>query len=294
MMAVARRNILIFFRDRASVFFSMLSVLIIFLLYFLFLGNMMEGNMPQGAPGGGAFMASWIMGGTLAVATITTTMGATGQMVEDKAKKITRDLSASPLSRSALAGGYIISTIVIGLIMGLFTLVCAEIYIVLKGGALLTLLPMLKVLGILVLSVLAGSSMMFFVISFFKSLNAYSTASALIGTLIGFLTGVYMPVGILPEPVQWVVKLFPVSHAGLLFRSVLMEEPMQQSFATMPANPVYADGKAFDFAAFEKTLGLKFDYAGHVAPLWVSVAVLVATAALFFALSVHNVRRKAR
>ena len=45
-----KRNITIFFRDKASVFFSLLSVLIIIGLYVLFLGDLMEQSMPD-APG---------------------------------------------------------------------------------------------------------------------------------------------------------------------------------------------------------------------------------------------------
>jgi multidrug/hemolysin transport system permease protein len=39
MSAMVKRNLKIYFRDKASVFFSMLSVIIIFALYILFIGD---------------------------------------------------------------------------------------------------------------------------------------------------------------------------------------------------------------------------------------------------------------
>ena len=45
------------------------------------------------------------------------------------------------------------------------------------------------------------------------------------------MTGIYLPVGMLPAAMQTVVKLFPVSHAALLMRRVMMEAPMETVFA---------------------------------------------------------------
>lgn len=149
---VAKRNLRLYFRDRASVFFSLLSVLIIVGLYVLFLGDVIQGDM-KGVPGARYLMDSWIMAGLLGVASITTTMGAFGIMVEDKSKNIMKDFSASPIKRSALVGGYLTGTFLIGMIMSLVTFVFAEIYITAYGGELVSLQEFVKILGIMVLSV---------------------------------------------------------------------------------------------------------------------------------------------
>ena len=94
---------------------------------------------------------------------------------------------------------------------------------------------MIKVLGVLLISVMASSSMTFFLVSFFTNNNAFGTACTVIGTMIGFLTGVYLPIGTLPSAMQWVIKLFPVSHSAALLRQVFLEAPIQQSFPGAPA-----------------------------------------------------------
>ena len=282
MIAFAVRNLRIFFRDRAAVFFSLLAVFIIIGLYALFLSDVWTAEL-EGFTGVRYMMDSWIMAGLLAVTSVTTTMGAFGVMVEDRSKKIYKDFSVTPVRRGSLAGGYVISAVTIGIIMSVITLILAELYIVSGGGELLDAGAMLKTLGMIVFSTIANTSMVLLIVTFFKSANAYATACTVIGTLIGFLTGIYMPVGNLPEGVQWVVKCFPPSHSALLFRRIMMEAPVSQSFSGAPAE--VTDG-------FMHQMGVVFDFGGTDASPWVSVAVLAVSAAVFYALSVYVMSRK--
>ena len=282
MIAFAVRNLRIFFRDRAAVFFSLLAVFIIIGLYALFLSDVWTAEL-EGFTGVRYMMDSWIMAGLLAVTSVTTTMGAFGVMVEDRSKKIYKDFSVTPVRRGSLAGGYVISAVTIGIIMSVITLILAELYIVSGGGELLDAGAMLKTLGMIVFSTIANTSMVLLIVSFFKSANAYATACTVIGTLIGFLTGIYMPVVNLPEGVQWVVKCFPPSHSALLFRRIMMEAPVSQSFSGAPEE--VTDG-------FMHQMGVVFDFGGTDASPWVSVAVLAVSAAVFYALSVYVMSRK--
>lgn len=282
MIGFAKRNLLIFFRDKAAVFFSLLAVFIIIGLYALFLGDVWVSGF-EGMSGVRYLMDSWIMAGLLAVTSVTTTMGAFGIMVDDKTKKIIKDISSSPLKRGKIAGGYILSSYLIGCIMSFITLALAEIYVVANGGELLEPAALAKVAGLILLSTLSSTSLMLFMVSFFKSSNAFGTASTVLGTVIGFLTGIYLPIGQLPEAVQWVVKLFPVSHSAALFRQVMMADPLSVTFAGAPDAAV---------EGFKVMTGVVYQIGDkEVSPL-ASVAVLIATAAVFYGLSVLSLSRK--
>ena len=276
------RNLKVFFKDKAAVFFSLLAVFIIIGLYALFLGDVWTSNF-EGTPGIRFLMDSWIVAGLLSVTSVTTTMGAYGILVEDKTKKKDKDFIASPVKNSSLVGGYIFGAIIIGLVMCLVTLLLAEIYIVANGGAWMSVPVLIKTLGLIVLSTVVNSSIVVFVVSFFKSANAFATASTIIGTLIGFITGIYLPIGTLPDAVQWVVKCFPVSHSAVLFRQVLMETPMATSFAGAPDQMV---------TEFRQLMGVEFEYSGTVASPLASAVILLVTAAIFYGLSVLNLSRK--
>ena len=72
------RNLKLFFRDRASVFFSLLSVIIIIGLYALFLGNIqvqeLEDRVGRDVPGAAWLVNTWILAGILAVSTVTVSL----------------------------------------------------------------------------------------------------------------------------------------------------------------------------------------------------------------------------
>lgn len=278
---IARRNLKLYFRDKSSVFFSLLAVFIIIGLYVLFLGNMLTSNMEWMGDHARFVMDSWIMAGLLAVTSLTTTMGAYGIMIEDKTKKVFKDFTASPVKRSSLVGGYILSSFIIGVIMSVITFVLAEVYIVAYGGELMSLSGMLRVFGCILLSVLSSSAMVFFLVSFFKSANAFTTASTVIGTLIGFLTGIYIPIGSLPASVQTAIRIFPVSHAGALMRQIMMEAPLKAA--------------ALDSAAeegFRLAMGVNYKFGDTILSSAAGIVILLATAAVFYALAILNVSRK--
>ena len=80
--------------------------------------------------------------------------------------------------------------------MCLFTFVAAEVFLFATGEALLPFNKMLEVAGVIILlAVLASASMVLLLVSFFKTSNAFAAASTVIGTLLGFLAGIYIPIG---------------------------------------------------------------------------------------------------
>ncbi|MCE5189859.1 MAG: ABC transporter permease [Eubacteriales bacterium] len=282
MINFTKRNLLVFFKDKASVFFSLLSVFIIIGMYALFLGDVWTSGMAD-IPGARFLMDSWIVAGLVAVTSVTTTMGAFGTMVEDQSKKIIKDIRSSPLPRVSIAGGYILSAFIIGSIMCVVALVLCEVYILAGGGTLLGGMQLLKVFGLILLSTFSNTALVLFFVSFFRSNNAFSIASTIIGTIIGFMMGIYIPIGQLPDGVQWVIKLFPPSHSALLLRQVIMEDAIKASFANAPAGMM---------ENFSSMLGVSFKIGDTVVTPIMSIALLVGSGILFLALAILNLSRK--
>ena len=284
MRSLMERNLKVYFRDKASVFFSLMAVLIIFILYLLFLGDVWMADMPD-IDGVKAMMDNWIMAGLLAVTSMTTVMGAFGTMVDDRQHKIIKDFNASPIGRSKLVAGYELASFLIGSVMSLLMLVLSQVYIVARGGALLGPLPALEAVGLILLSALCNTALISFIVSFIKSQNAFGTASSILGTLVGFLTGIYLPIGMLPDGVQTVIKVFPLSHAALLLRRVMMDAPMQQVFAGAPE--VFSTG-------FEEQMGITFQFGSQTLPAYASLLILIGATALFYGLATLRFSKKSR
>lgn len=282
MKIMVKRNLKIYFQDKAAVFFSMLSVIIIFALYIFFIGDSISSGL-KFLPHPNRLMRAWMLAGMLASASITTSLGAYGVMISDRENKTIKDFYSSPVSRRQIAGGYIITGFIISIIMSIFTLIFGEIYMGMIGGAVLDMDILLKLFGVIVLSAFASSAIASFIISFLKTNSAYSAASMIVGTLIGFLVGAYIPIGNLPENVQWLVKYFPCAHSAVLYRQLLMESSIKENFANQPT-AVLKETK--------EILGVVFVYNGHTASAWMSVVVLLITGVVFYLLAVLVLIRK--
>lgn len=282
MKIMVKRNLKIYFQDKAAVFFSMLSVIIIFALYIFFIGDSISSGL-KFLPHPNRLMRAWMLAGMLASASITTSLGAYGVMISDRENKTIKDFYSSPVSRRQIAGGYIITGFIISIIMSIFTLIFGEIYMGMIGGAVLDMDILLKLFGVIVLSAFASSAIASFIISFLKTNSAYSAASMIVGTLIGFLIGAYIPIGNLPENVQWLVKYFPCAHSAVLYRQLLMKSSIKENFANQPT-AVLKETK--------EILGVVFVYNGHTASAWMSVVALLITGVVFYLLAVLVLIRK--
>lgn len=276
------RNLRIYFRDRGAVFFSLLAVFIILGLYLVFLGDVWTEGISE-VENAQQIMNSWIVAGLLAVTSVTTTLGAFSVMVDDRVKKISKDFYSAPISKRALAGGYVGSAFLVGVIMSLVTFVLGEVFIVVMGGSILPLMSIVKVFGLILLTTLTNTSMVFFMVTFIESVNAFANISIVLGTLIGFLTGMYLPIGQLPEGVQTVMKCFPVSYGAGLFRQIMLENELADAFAGAPEQ--YG-------IQFKEEMGVIFTFGEHTVSVCESLVILAFTIVVFFALSVVNLSRK--
>ena len=281
-----KRNVALFFRDRANVFFSLLGVLIILMLYVLFLGDLMEEGLRSGLGFDSDLirpaMASIILAGMVAVTSVTGCLGALETRVSDRGAA-GRDFLTSPISRGKLTRSYMLGTALVGSIMTLIALILSVVYIVAIGGDLPSMADAGRLIVTLLLSVFCANAMMFFATAFIKTPGAFSAMSAVTGALIGFIMGIYIPIGTLPEAVQWVIRLFPMSHAASMFRQILADGPLQSLFADAP--PEVLEG-------FREMYGVTLHYGDFVSGFWFSAAVLAGSTMVFYGLSVAVMRHQ--
>ena len=279
------RNIRLYLRDKAAVFFSFLSVIIILVLYILFLGEMQRSNLPAevlNLDGGDWLVSSWIMAGILTVSTVTVPLGAVGNLIDDRADGLLNDFYTSPIGRNTLALSYLISAWVIGFVMVMFNLVIGQIYVLTQGGELLSLAGNLKLIGLVILLIMAFSSFFFYLSLYIRTRNAYGTLATLVGTFIGFLGGIYIPIGVLGKNVQNVMNSLPTAHAVTLVRKVYMQGAVDKLFTGAPAS-VY-DGYA-KFNGLEVYIG-----SYHFTDLQM-VLSLVIFMVVFYVLSVLKLKK---
>lgn len=285
MSGLISRNLKIFFRDKGAVIFSLLGVLIVAGLNILFLGDAYTDSLAD-FEGAKNIVSSWVMAGLLAITSVTTTMGAFGTMVQDKERKIFKDFYCAPISRSSITLSYIISSAIVGLIMTGIVLIIAVVYLTANEAITLSATMFIKLIATGVLTALSNTAMVLFLVSLVNSSKANGALSGVISALIGFVTGIYLPIGNLPEGVQYVVKCFPTSHSAVLFRQILMGD-MKDSVAKFPPQ---AQTEALN--GVKEAMGVVFKFGETECTSFASVMVLVGTLVIFSALSVIVLSKK--
>lgn len=282
MRAFAKRNLKLYLRDRSSLVLSLLTVFIVIGLYVLFLKNTIGlGEITDGDE----LKDNWVMAGILSITSMTTTLGMLGTMVNDKVCGIEKDFYVAPVKRWKMGAGYMAGAYLVGVIMSFIALCVAEIYIVANGGQSLGPLAFMQTLLAILLTSLMNTSIALFLVTLFKSFNAYATANVVLGTLIGFLTGIYVPIGSFPEAVQWIIKLFPVSHGALVFRNIMMGSVMERAFEGVPVSMA---------EEIKEELGVLYMFGDKEITVTHSVAVMAVTAVIFFGAACFNLSRKNR
>lgn len=242
-----KRNLLLYTRDYAAVFFSILSMLIVLALMVVFLGNMNSENVVDAlAQFGGIrdtamdeknasyLIQMWTLAGILEVNAVTITLTVMGTMVQDEAKNRLASFYMAPIRRIKIAMGYILSSWIVGIMMCALTLALGELYMTFCGHPLLAAADFLKLFGMIVLDTFTYASLAYLLALFIHSESAWSSIFTIIGTLVGFVGAIYLPMSMLPESVGSVLKCLPVLHGAAMMRMVCTEDAIATTFAGLP------------------------------------------------------------
>jgi len=287
MSGLIKRNLKIFFKDTGAVFWSLFGALIVLILYVFFLGDLMvkeaEASMGDLAK---PFVFTWVFSGMISIVSFTTTFGAFTSVVTDRVNKIEKDLLASPLPRWQISGTYLIAAVVIGMVMSLAVYAFALIYLAILGApsSTFSFSVIIQTIGLIALSTLSNTSILLCIALWIKTIDAFAALTAVFSASLGFFTGTYVQIGIMPEFVQSIIKLFPLSHSAMLIRKVMMQP--------------YFDGPAFAGAPVEVVneikadMGFNFLVGGKILPTWVSFVVTIGVFIIFSIVAVAITLKK--
>ena len=243
---LVKRNALIYLRDRAAVFFSMLSMFIVLGLMAIFLGKMNSddlvailarfGERDTAADERNAsyLIQLWTMAGILVVNSVTITLTVLGAMVQDETRHRIVAFYVSPVKRIKLSLGYILTAWLVGTFMCFITLAVGEFYFMIQGHSLLEASALLKLTGMITLNAFTFAALGYLMALFIHSDSAWSGMLTIIGTLVGFIGGIYLPLGTLSETLQKVLKCLPVLHGAAMMRRICTDAAVAETFAGLP------------------------------------------------------------
>lgn len=223
---LTRRNVKLFFKDKGMFFSSLITPVILLVLYVTFLANVYRDSFVSAMPAGfqidealiDATVGGQLVSSLLAVCCVTVAFCSNLLMIQDKVSGARRDLTVSPVRRSAIGLSYFLASALSTLIISLCATAASLLYL-LKMGWYLSAGDVLALLADVVLLTLFGVALSSCV-NFPLSTNGQASA---VGTIVsagyGFLCGAYMPISSFSEGLQNVLAFLPGTYGTSLIRN---------------------------------------------------------------------------
>ena len=233
-LGLIKRNLLLFFKDWQSILFSLLTSIIVLVLYLLFLKgtfvSAMQSAMEQ-YPGLVSMIAEkdidmfanfLLLTGILGSAMISVPFSCITTLVRDRANKVDYDILATPLKRGQIIFAYFVSAVLSSTLLTGFILAIGLVGISLQGDTHLNAIQLVKSFAVVALGSISASAIFMIVVLFFKSVSACEAFFGILSAASGFVIGAYIPISQFSNGVQTVCNLFPASQITILLRNILL------------------------------------------------------------------------
>ena len=230
LVSLTKRHVLKFLRDKTAVFFSFLSVIILLALYFLFIGKSYTNGTEFEIFNNTEktyIIAGIMMGGILVINTLSLSLGIMGNLITDLEQRKLDAFLVTPVKRYKIILSYYISSILVTSVLSIFMWFMTIIYVGISTSNWYPLDTILIVTLVLILFTFISASLMIYLVTLLKSVNAFGTLSGILGTFVGFMSGIYMPLVVLGKSMQYVASVIPFTHMSILLKKILLEGPYE-------------------------------------------------------------------
>ena len=227
--ALVSRNRKLFFKDKGMLFSSMITPVILILLYATFLANVYKDSfvsatknmidLPDKIING--TVAAQLAAALLAVSCVTVTFCVNLTMVQDRASGARKDFDVSPVSKTKIYIGYFLSTVLNSLMVNGTALALCLLYI-LKMGWYMSVSDVIFVIMDMILLVLFGSTLSSIVSYPLKTQGQLSAVGTIVSAGYGFVCGAYMPISNFSSGLQKALSYLPGTYGTSLVKNHML------------------------------------------------------------------------
>ena len=229
-----KRNVLLFFKDWQSILFSLLTSIIVLVLYLLFLKGTFVSAIQRAMeqyPGLASmvlqkdidmFANLFLLSGILGSAMISVPFSCITVLVKDRANKVDYDILSTPLKRGQIIFAYFVSAVLTSTLLTDIILAVGLIGIRMQGNMYLNISQVVKAFSVVALGSISASAIFMIVVLFFKTVSACEAFFGILSAASGFVIGAYIPISQFSNEVQTVCNLFPASQITIMLRNILL------------------------------------------------------------------------
>lgn len=226
LLALTKRNCKLFFKDKGMFFTSLITPVILLILYATFLGKVYNdaftASIPEGFKVDGglidAVVGGQLISSILAVCCVTVAFCSNLLMVQDKVTGAKHDLTMTPVKRSTLAMSYFFSTAAATLIICFTALAVCLGYLAVAGWYMSVGDVLLTCLDVILL-VLFGTAFSSLINAPLSTSGQGSAVGTIISAGYGFICGAYMPISNFGGGLQRVLSFLPGTYGTSLLRN---------------------------------------------------------------------------
>jgi len=225
-----RRSVMLFLRDKATVFFSFLSTLILIALYFLFIGKTYADGMGEMV---GSYLSSdgvyslvyiQMIVGVLVLNSLSLSIGAFSIIAHDFENRRVDSFLLTPIKPASLLSSYFFGGFIISFVLNTFTWLLSVLIIGLAFGYWAGIAAILTVTGVLLFASMLSCSLMMLFTALVKSSAAIGVFSGIAGTFFGFLCGIYMPYEVLGKGIEKAGSVLPLTHITIWLKQIVLND----------------------------------------------------------------------
>lgn len=275
-LIIVKRNIKMYFKDKGLFISSLITPLILLVLYATFLAKVYKDSFTGALPEGmevaekliNGCVGGELLSSLLAVCSVTVAFCSNIIMIQDKYLSGIKDFNISPVRRSKIAAGYLAATFVNTLIVCFITCALGFVYLAVTGWY-LSFSDVLFVLFDVILLSLFGTVLSSIIFTFLSTQGQASAAGTIVSAGYGFLCGAYMPISSFGEGLQKVLGFLPGTYGTSLVRNHAL-------------NGVYAEMSNIGFPAevvegIKDSIDCNLYFFGNKVEIWQMYLVLILT-----------------
>ena len=227
LFALVKRNMKLYFKDKGMFLTSLITPLILLVLYSTFLSSVYEDIFRDALTAFGATVPDSLIGGCvggelvsslLAVCCVTVAFCSNMLSVQDKVSGARHDLLITPVKKGVLALGYYLATLVSTLIICYIAVGISLLYLV-KSGWYMTAGDIVRLLLDVFLLVMFGTALSSVINHFLSTQGQISAVGTVISAGYGFLCGAYMPISQFSPGLQKALSFLPGTYGTSLLRN---------------------------------------------------------------------------
>ena len=230
-MGFTRRNLIIYFKDGLAILFSLLTSIIVFVLYLLFLKGTFVDSIAGTMNGLENLVSSTdidmlvngiLLTGILGTAMITVPYTCLQTIVKDRESGVDSDICSTPLKRWKIILSYFTASTLCSFIMTSLILTVGLVVLNFMGDLHLSVSSLLAAYGLMLLGSVSSTALFMLIMLFFKTSSTSTAFFGILSAAAGFVIGAYIPLSQFSDGVQGVCNLFPASHITSLIRNILL------------------------------------------------------------------------